>query len=220
MVKSLIRVFVLTGLALMLATAGTRAETISGVGFGDSLMAGFQLPPDAAFPAQLERALQAEGFDVTISNAGVSGDTTSGGLARLEWSVPDDTDFVIVELGGNDALRGISPDITRQNLDEMITQLKARDIDVILAGIFAPPNMGDEYAAAFDVIFAQLAERHDIPLYPFFLDGAGTVTADGTPVMDKMMADGIHPTSEGVAAMVERFLPLMRDYLSGKQTHQ
>ncbi|MEL6920431.1 MAG: arylesterase [Pseudomonadota bacterium] len=193
--------FALFGFA---ATAG--AQTVNIVGFGDSLMAGYQLPSDDAFPTKLESTLIARGYDVAVQNAGVSGDTTSGGLARLDWSVPDDTDLVILELGGNDALRGISPDISRDNLDQMIEQLQARDIDVILAGILAPPNMGDDYAEQFNSIFEELATEHDIPLYPFFLDGAITV-----PGM--MLADGIHPSGEGTTVMVERFLPLITDYL-------
>lgn len=209
MFKQFLRFFAATGFALCLWTPLAQAETVRGVGFGDSLMAGYQLPADAGFPEQLEAALKAEGFDVAITNAGVSGDTTSGGLARLDWSVPDGTHFVILELGGNDALRGIAPDLTRANLEAMIEQLQARGIDVILAGMRAPPNMGGDYAGRFDTIFAELAQEHDVPLYPFFLDGA--ITVDGM-----MQADGIHPTSDGVAAMVERFVPLMRTYLSGR----
>lgn len=214
MFKRLIRHFAAGGLLLAAFAPPALAETLRGVGFGDSLMAGFQLPSDAAFPVQLEQALRAEGFDVAIANAGVSGDTSSGGLARLEWSVPDGTDFVILELGGNDALRGIAPDLTRDNLDQMIGRLKERGIDVILAGIPAPPNMGSAYRDAFDPIYADLAEAHNVPLHPFFLDGAITIASDGSPVMEKMMADGVHPTEEGVSAMVERFLPVMRAYLA------
>ena len=215
MFKGSIRFVMSAGLLLAAFSAGAAAETVRGVGFGDSLMAGFRLPPGAGFPERLEAALRAGGFDVAIANAGVSGDTTSGGLARLDWSVPDGTDFVILQLGGNDALRGIAPELTRANLDRMIAQLKARGIDVILAGIVAPPNMGAAYREAFDPIYDDLAALHDVPLHPFFLDGAITIGADGAPVTDKMMADGIHPTAEGVGAMVERFLPLMRRYLAG-----
>ena len=207
MFKQIIRFFVVVGFALIALVSPSLADTIKGVGFGDSLMAGFQLPAGAGFPAQLEAALLAEGYDVEIADAGVSGDTTSGGLARLDWSVPDETNFVILELGGNDALRGIAPEITRANLDQMIARLKAREIDVILAGMIAPPNMGADYAQRFNPIFAELAETHGIPLDPFFLDGA--ITVDGM-----MQPDGIHPTEAGVAAMVDRFLPLMRSYLA------
>lgn len=214
MFKGLLRVFAVAGLLVAPLAGLAAAETLRGVGFGDSLMAGYQLPPGAGFPEQLEDALRAEGHDVSIADAGVSGDTSAGGLSRLDWSVPDGTDFVILELGGNDALRGLSPEITRDNLDRMITRLKARGIDVLLAGIRAPPNMGADYRARFDAIFADLAAEHDVPLHPFFLEGAITIGPGGEAVRDKMMADGIHPTAEGVAAMVERFMPLMRDYLS------
>ena len=210
MFKSLIRIFLLAG-AMVGCVSGASADTLKGVGFGDSLMAGYQLAPGEGFPEQLEDALKAQGHDIVIANAGVSGDTTSGGLARLDWSVPDDTDFVILELGANDALRGVSPDLTRENLDAMISGLKARGIDVILAGMLAPPNMGDDYAAAFNPIYPDLAEKHDVTLYPFFLDG---VTAQE----DRLLADGMHPNAVGVAEMVGRFLPLMEDYLAGRES--
>lgn len=195
----------------MFAMTPVHAEKLQGVGFGDSLMAGYQLENGNGFPDQLQAALREKGHDIAIANAGVSGDTTSGGLARLEWSVPDNTDFVILELGGNDALRGIQPDITRQNLDQMIEALKARNIDVLLVGMIAPPNMGDTYGAAFNKIYAELAEKHDVPLYPFFLEGAIT-----NPKL--MQADGIHPTKEGVKIMVENFLPFLETYLAAQKT--
>ena len=197
--------------ALAAATPSKAREPVDLVVLGDSLVAGYELGPGEDYPAQLEAALGDAGYQVAIANAGVSGDTTSGGLARLDWSVPDDTDFVILELGANDALRGVSPDLTRENLDAMISGLKARGIDVILAGMLAPPNMGDDYAAAFNPIYPDLAEKHDVTLYPFFLDG---VTAQE----DKLLADGMHPNAVGVAEMVERFLPLMEDYLAGRES--
>lgn len=195
----------------MFAVSSVSAQTLQGVGFGDSLMAGYQLENGNGFPDQLQAALKEKGYDVAIANAGVSGDTTSGGLSRLEWSVPDTTDFVILELGGNDALRGIKPEITRQNLDEMITSLKTRDIDVLLAGMVAPPNMGDAYGEAFNKIYSDLSEKHDVPLYPFFLEGAIT-----NPEL--MQDDGIHPTKEGVEVMVENFLPFFETYLTAQKT--
>ncbi|KPB00082.1 acyl-CoA thioesterase [Ahrensia marina] len=211
MFKSLSRSFSLYGLIVMFAVSSVNAQTLQGVGFGDSLMAGYQLENGNGFPDQLQAALKEKGYDVAIANAGVSGDTTSGGLSRLEWSVPDTTDFVILELGGNDALRGIKPEITRQNLDEMITALKTRDIDVLLAGMVAPPNMGDAYGEAFNKIYADLSEKHDVPLYPFFLEGAIT-----NPEL--MQDDGIHPTKEGVEVMVENFLPFLETYLTAQKT--
>lgn len=210
MFKSLIRIFLLTA-ALAGGVSAAGADTLKGVGFGDSLMAGYQLAPGEGFPEQLQDALEAQGHDIVIANAGVSGDTTSGGLARLDWSVPDDTDFVILELGANDALRGVSPDLTRENLDAMISGLKARGIDVILAGMLAPPNMGDDYAAAFNPIYPDLAEKHDVTLYPFFLDGVAAQE-------DRLLGDGMHPNADGVAEMVGRFLPLMEDYLAGRES--
>ncbi len=190
---------------------GASAETISIVGFGDSLMAGYQLGPDEGFPQQLEKALKEKGFDISIANAGVSGDTTTGGLARLDWSVPDGTDLVILELGANDALRGISPDITEKNLDEMIKRLKARNTGVILAGMFAPPNMGEDYGKAFNAIYPRLAEKYGLPFYPFFLDG---VTAQKPMLLE----DGMHPNAQGVARMVEGFLPLAEEVIGGTKS--
>lgn len=205
MFKRLVK-FITTSIVSILIISTAHAETIKGVGFGDSLMAGYQLANGEGFTDQLQKALIDSGYDVTIANAGVSGDTTSGGLARLDWSVPDGTNFVILELGANDALRGISPDISRANLDEMITQLKARNIDVILAGMIAPPNMGADYANNFNPIFQELSEKHNVPLYPFFLDGV-------TTVQNKLLSDNMHPNPDGVATMVERFLPTIRAYL-------
>lgn len=187
------------GLAL-LPQGIARAETVSIVGFGDSLMAGYELAPEDAFPAKLEVALKDKGRDVTIANASVSGDTTSGGLARLDWSVPDGTDAVLLELGANDALRGISPEKTRANLDAMISRLKERGIKVLLVGMLAPPNMGADYAARFDTIYPDLAQSHNITLYPFFLDGVAAETG-----LD--IGDGMHPNAKGIDIMVERFLP-------------
>jgi acyl-CoA thioesterase I len=207
MFKAWLRIFVVTGLALGGMNAQGIAEEVNGVGFGDSLMAGYQLGPEDAFPVKLEAELKAAGYPVSIANAGVSGDTTSAGLARLDWSVPDGTDFVILELGANDALRGISPDITRENLDTMISRLKDRGIDVILAGIVAPPNMGDDYAEKFNPIFPELAEKYGLPFFPFFLDGA---IGD----KKKMLSDGMHPNSDGVAEIARRFAPLIKDYLA------
>ncbi len=176
------------------------------VGFGDSLMAGYQLAPTESYTAQLEAALKAKGQNVTITNAGVSGDTTSGGLARIDWSVPDGTSGVILELGANDALRGISPEQSEKNLDAMITRLKARNIPIFLIGIFAPPNMGGDYADKFNPIYKRLADKYALPLYPFFLDGVATVP--GT-----QLEDGMHPNPKGVGIMVEKSLPAVEIFL-------
>ncbi|ASY64673.1 Arylesterase precursor [Sinorhizobium sojae CCBAU 05684] len=199
------------GLAMTIAlSAAARAETISLVGFGDSLMAGYQLAPEDAFPARLEKALKDKGYDVAISNAGVSGDTTAGGLARIDWSVPDGTKGVILELGANDALRGVPPEETRGNLEAMVKRLKERGIAVLLAGMLAPPNMGGDYAARFNAIYPELAKKYDLPFYPFFLDGV--VTEAGLK-----LEDGMHPNGDGIGVMVERFLPMAEQFITAVQ---
>lgn len=186
--------------------ASAQQHVVQLVGFGDSLMAGYQLASSESYTAQLEAALKAKGHDVVVTNAGVSGDTTSGGLARVDWSVPDGTHGVILELGANDALRGIAPEETEKNLDSILARLKERGIAVLLVGIMAPPNMGGDYAERFNGIYARLAEKHDVPLYPFFLDGV--VTVEGT-----QLEDGMHPNANGVGIMVERSLPAVGQFL-------
>ena len=202
-----LRLVVLAWLAVLAAAASARAEPYKIVGLGDSLMAGFGLDAGQAFPEKLEKALREKGHDVVIVNAGVSGDTSSGGLSRLDWSVPDGTRFVILELGANDMLRGIGPDITEKNLDAMISRLKERNIAVLLAGMRAAPNLGPEYQAGFDAIYPRLAEKHGVPLYPFFLDG---VAADP----GYLQADGMHPNPAGVDRIVERLLPVVEKLLA------
>ncbi|TCQ25000.1 arylesterase [Rhizobium sp. PP-CC-3G-465] len=198
----------LAALAGLIAAGPLYAAPIELVGFGDSLMAGYQLPPDDAFPARLEKALRDKGHDVSISNAGVSGDTTSGGLARIDWSVPDGTKGVILELGANDALRGIPPEESRKNLVAMIEKLKARGIGVLLVGMLAPPNMGGDYADRFNPIYPELAKTYGVPLYPFFLDG---VVEDAGLKIE----DGMHPNPKGVGVMVERMLPVVETFVQG-----
>ncbi|API54117.1 arylesterase [Rhizobium leguminosarum] len=197
--------FTVIAVSLILAT-GAAARTINLVGFGDSLMAGYQLPPGDGFPEKLQAALKAKGLDVTIANAGVSGDTTTGGLARIDWSVPDGTDGVILELGANDALRGIPPEESAKNLDQMITRLKERGIAVLLAGIIAPPNMGADYAARFNPIYQKLSEKHGLPLYAFFLDG---VALEAGLKLD----DGMHPNARGIDVMVEKMEPAVTNFV-------
>jgi acyl-CoA thioesterase-1 len=182
------------------------ARTIQLVGLGDSLMAGYQLPPGDGFPAKLEAALKAKGLDVVVSDAGVSGDTTSGGLSRVDWSVPDGTDGVILELGANDALRGIPPEDSEKNLDQIIARLQARNIPVLLAGMLAPPNMGADYAARFNPIYQRLADKYHLTLYPFFLDG---VAAQATLQLE----DGMHPNPQGVDVMIKRFQPVVEGFI-------
>ncbi|MBY5837416.1 arylesterase [Rhizobium leguminosarum] len=197
--------FTVIAVSLIFATAAD-ARTINLVGFGDSLMAGYQLPPGDGFPEKLQAALKAKGLDVTIANAGVSGDTTTGGLARIDWSVPDGTDGVILELGANDALRGIPPEESEKNLDQMITRLKERGIAVLLAGMMAPPNMGGDYAGRFNPIYQKLSEKHGLPLYAFFLDG---VALEAGLKLD----DGMHPNARGVDVMVEKMEPAVTNFV-------
>lgn len=196
----------LFGVALTLA-APARSEPVQIVGFGDSLMAGFGLVPGEGFTEQLQEALRARGHDVTVSNAGVSGDTTSGGLARLDWSVPDGTDLVILELGANDMLRGIDPAIVEKNLDETIARLKARGIKVVLAGMLAAPNLGHAYGEAFGSLYPRLAQKHGVILYPFFLDG---VAAE----QDLLSEDGMHPSVDGIRTIVQRILPTVEQAIA------
>lgn len=193
--------------ALTLATGITtaQAQTLQLVGFGDSLMAGYQLAETEGLPAQLQSKMREAGIDVKIDNAGVSGDTSQAGLARVDWSVPDGTKGVILELGANDALRGIQPEQTEKNLDEIIVRLKQRGIAVLLVGMIAPPNMGGDYAERFNPLYQRLAEKHDLPLYPFILDGV--VTEDRLK-----LEDGMHPTAEGVGVMATRMLPVAQKF--------
>jgi acyl-CoA thioesterase-1 len=174
---------------------------------GDSLSAGYGLPQSAAFPAVLERSLKARGHKIEIANAGVSGDTATGGLERLDWSVPDGTDGVIVELGANDMLRGLDPAVTRRAVEEIVARLKARNIPVMLAGMYASRNLGPDYAQKFEGLYREIAERHGLVLYPFFLDGVAGDRSLNLP-------DGLHPTQKGVEIIVERILPSVETVLT------
>jgi acyl-CoA thioesterase I len=177
------------------------------VALGDSLTAGLGLPADQAFPAKLEQALRAKGLAVEVTNAGVSGDTASSGLARLDWSIPEGTDAVIVELGANDMLRGIDPKITRHALEGIVRRLADRRVAVLLAGMRAAPNLGPDYGRDFEAIYSELSARNDLLLYPFFLDGvAGEVELN--------QRDGLHPTAAGVDALVARILPKVEELVS------
>jgi acyl-CoA thioesterase-1 len=201
-------------LAIGLFAAGTsfaqapaaQAKPVKMVVLGDSLSAGLGLPANAAFPAKLQKSLNANGIAVDMINAGVSGDTSSGGRDRLDWSVPEGTDAVIVELGANDALRGTDPKLTQSALSDILTRLKARRIAVLLCGMMAPPNYGSDYSARFNAIYPELAKSFGVPLYPFFLDG---VAADAR----LNQADGIHPTAEGVDVIVKNILPTVKAFL-------
>jgi acyl-CoA thioesterase I len=209
-----VTVLALAGFAATLATpvaaqtgAPANGAPLKIVAFGDSLTAGYGLSAQDAFPAALERALKARGHHVEIENAGVSGDTASGGLARLDWSIADGTDAVIVELGANDMLRGVEPKVTRQALDDILARLKARDIPVLLSGMRGAPNMGADYVREFEAIFPALAQKYDVVFYPFFLDG---VAAD--PKL--ALRDGVHPNGAGVQIIVDGIVPKVEELIA------
>jgi len=205
LVLSVVLMTAATG-AFAQAPAPAAAKPIKMVVLGDSLSAGLGLAAADSFPQKLQKALQAKGIAVDMINAGVSGDTSSGGRDRLDWSIPPGTDAVIVELGANDALRGTDPKITRAALTDILTQLKARRIAVLLCGMLAPPNYGNDYAAQFNAIYPDLAKSFAVPLYPFFLDGV---------VTDAKLnqADGMHPTAQGVDVIVKSMLPTVQAFL-------
>ncbi len=190
-------------LALLLTAPGAvAAETkpLTILAFGDSLVAGYGLGNGDGFTVKLEAALKAKGIAARVVNAGLSGDTSAGGLERLDWALEPKPDFAIVELGANDGLRGLDPAQTRANLDAILTKLKAKGVPVLLAGMYAPPNMGADYVSAFNALYPELAKKHGVLLYPFFLDG---VAADAS----LNQRDGIHPNAKGVDIIIERILP-------------
>ena len=182
------------------------AKPVKMVVLGDSLSVGLGLQASAALPARLQKALSDKGIKVDMINAGVSGDTSSGGRDRLDWSIPEGTEAVILELGANDALRGIDPAVTRAALTDILTRLKARKIAVLMCGMLAPPNYGSEYSARFNAIYPELAKSFGVPLYPFFLE---EVAAEAK----LNQADGLHPTAEGVDVIVKNILPMVEAFL-------
>ena len=195
-----------TNPAVAQAPAAGAGKPIKMVVLGDSLSAGLGLSASAAFPARLKESLKIKGIGVDMINAGVSGDTSSGGRDRLDWSVPEGTDAVILELGANDALRGTDPKVTRAALTDILARLKARKVAVLLCGMLAPPNYGSDYSARFNAIYPDLAKSFGVPLYPFFLEG---VAADAR----LNQADGLHPTAEGVDVIVKNILPAVEAFL-------
>lgn len=188
------------------ASAAEKGDPVRIVAFGDSLTAGYMLKPSEAFPAQLQAALAAKGIAAEIANAGVSGDTTAAGLERFDWAIGEGTEAVILELGANDALRGIDPEQTRANLDAILTRLKERNIDVLIAGMTAPKNWGKDYEAAFATIYSDLAEKHGALLYPFFLDGVALEAKLN-------LSDGLHPTGDGIGVIVRGILPKVEELI-------
>jgi len=197
------------GSAGLAAPAAEKNQPRVILAFGDSLTAGYGLPATEGFTRQLENTLKAQGLNVRVHNAGVSGDTSSGGRSRLGWvlsALKEKPDLVILELGANDALRGVDPKLTRENMDAMLAELKKRNLNVLLAGMYAPRGMGASYYKTFDAIYPDLAKKHGVPLYPFFLDGVA-----GDPQLNQR--DGIHPNKEGVAQIVKRIAPHVRKAL-------
>lgn len=196
------------GLLITLAVIFTLAQpagagqSVKLLAFGDSLVHGYGLSQGQTFPEQLEAALRARGYAVEVINGGNSGDTTAAGRARLDWALADRPDIVLLELGGNDMLRGIDPSETRRNLDDILTRLKDEGLAVLFTGMRAPPNMGRDYVEAYDRLFPTLAEKHEVAFYPFFLDGVAMDQGLNLP-------DGMHPNARGVAVIVERILPAL-----------
>jgi acyl-CoA thioesterase-1 len=207
MVKLMALVNLLFGTMTVAALGADNTKPVRIVALGDSLTAGYMLKPADAFPEQLAKALTAKGYAVEIANAGVSGDTTADGLDRFDWAVPEGTEAVIVELGANDALRGIDPARTRANLDKIVSRLRARNIEVLLAGMLAPKNWGKKYEDGFAPIYTDLSTKHGTLLYPFFLDG---VAFDSK----LNLSDGLHPTGKGVGVIVERMLPSVEQLIA------
>ncbi len=187
--------------------AQAQARTLHVVALGDSLTAGLGLPANKAFPAMLQSALRAKGYDVEVANAGVSGDTAADGLTRYDWAVPPDTNALIVELGANDMLRGLKPEATKKTLAQILDRAEAAHIPVLLAGMRAAPNLGAEYVRAFDAIYPDLAQSHGAILYPFFLDGVA-----GDPKLNQ--PDGLHPTATGAAIIAQKILPSAEQLLA------
>ena len=200
---------VAAALCLMALTAATPPRAPLILDFGDSITAGYGLPRADAFPARLEAWLHQRGIEARVVNAGVSGDTTSGGLARLDWALADRPDLVILALGANDALRGVDPATVRDNLDKMIQKIEAHGAKLLLLGMLAPPNWGEEYKSAFDRIFPDLARAHHVPLYSFFLEGVAMKPELNQP-------DGLHPNEKGVAVLVDRIGPIVADLVGDR----
>lgn len=199
---------VVSGLLLLLSGAGASgADSIRLVAIGDSLVAGYGLPVEDGFVAQLESALTQKSYDVSVFNAGVSGDTTSGGLSRIDWVLSENYSAVILNLGFNDAFRGIPVQNVQLNLDELILKIRQRNLPTLLAGALAPRNLGPDYSRAFDAIYPNLADKHELIFYPFFLEGVASVP-------DLNQEDGIHPNKDGVAVIVRQLLPYVEQLIA------
>lgn len=209
---SLAMLLALPGLADKAYAAGADKEIVI-VAYGDSLTAGYQLPQTASFPAQLEKALQAKGHKVRVINAGVSGDTAADGLARFDWTMQDKADAAVLELGANDALRGVPVAETRKSLAEILKRFGERRMDVLIAGMEPLRNWGDDYAREFRAMYAGLVKENNTLFYPFFLDGVALNAALNLP-------DGLHPTEKGVGIIVERMLPQVEALIERVKTRR
>jgi len=209
-VRFFITVWLILGLN-MTATSARNEEYVL-VAFGDSLTAGYGLSSTDSFPFYLQKQLNNKGYNVKVINAGVSGDTVAGGLARLEWSIDNNVNGVIIELGANDALRGVSPASTRKSLEQILIRLKQRKIDILLTGMLAPLNLGPEYGESFNSIFSDLASKYDVVFYPFFLKDVA-----GKPFLNQ--ADGLHPTAQGTRIIVQNILPKVEELLKNSSIH-
>ena len=203
----LIRLAQIMLLGVMVQAASAEAAPVKILALGDSLTAGYGLPPGQGFVPQLQKALKDSGIDAQVQDGGVSGDTTAGGLARLDWALAENPQVVIVELGANDALRGLEPAQAKSNLGAILAKLTAQHRAVLLAGMLAPPNLGNDYGEAFNAIYPDLARQYGVVLYPFFLDGVAANPALNQP-------DGLHPTAAGVAIIVKRLLPSLRQVIA------
>ena len=202
------RLFVLGLLASFCAASGhAYADTKRLMIFGDSLVAGYGLSAEEGFTGQLQTRLEDEAMAIEVINAGVSGDTSAGGLARLNWSLAEKPDYILIVLGGNDLLRGINPADTRQNLDQILATVQALGVQTFLAGMLAPVNLGPEYGAEFNLIYPELAKKYDTGFYPFFLKDVALV-----PKLNQR--DGLHPNAEGVAKIIDEMMPILRPFLS------
>ncbi len=216
MAKQMVRLAAVLKLASAVALGTTTPAAAASdacriVVLGDSLTSAYGLDVAQGFPAELQRQLDAAGYRCTVLDAGVAGDTSAGGRARLDWVLGDRPSHAIVELGGNDALRALPPEELERNLDAIVTRLQDRGVSVLLAGMLAPPNLGEDYGRAFAAVYARVAAEHDVPLYRFFLDGVA-----GHPELTQ--PDGIHPTAEGIALIVRRILPTVEAWLDrGRQ---
>ena len=198
--------YLLLIVASSLITITTSARELKLLALGDSLVAGYGLPKTDGFTDQLEATLNGLGIRVSVINSGVSGDTSAGGLSRVEWALASKPDAVLLELGANDSLRGIDPKVTKDNLHNILTKIKATGIPVLFVGMLAPPNMGKEYGLEFKSVYAELSKKHDVIFYPFFLDGVA-----GMPELNQ--ADGIHPNKRGVVKIVNKISPYVRALL-------